>query len=90
MARAIHLGYRCNACRTRVPVFTFTRSSGNGAESCTPPEDRFVECPTCHAQRHVAFAEIENLERWEVASGPDHLAARSARRAPGFGLTHDL
>ena len=90
MIRTVHLGYRCNACSTRVPVYTFTRSSGNGAQSCTPPVDRNVECPTCHARRHVAFAEIQSLERWEVAGGADHLAARSARRAPGFGFTNDL
>jgi hypothetical protein len=71
-------------------VYTFTRSNGNGAESCTPPEDRSVECPTCHARRHVAFAEIESLERWEVASGSEHLAARNARRAPRFGFTREL
>ncbi|MGB9105257.1 MAG: hypothetical protein WCC59_10885 [Terriglobales bacterium] len=56
-------------------MYTFTRSNGNGEQSCTPPEDRVVQCPTCYAPRYVAFAEIENLERWEVASGADHLAA---------------
>lgn len=90
MIRTVHLGYRCNACSTRVPVYTFAPSNGNGAQSCTPPVDRNVECPTCHARRHVAFAEIENLERWEVASGTDHFAARSARGAPGFGFSNDL
>ena len=90
MIRTVHLGYRCNACSTRVPVYTFTRSNGNDAQSCTPPVDRNVECPTCHARRHVAFAEIQSLERWEVASGAEHLAARSARSALGFGFTNDL
>ena len=75
VVRTIHLGYRCNNCRTRVPVYTFTRSNGHGAPSCTPPENRFVECPTCHATRRVAFADIQGIERWEVASGADHLAA---------------
>lgn len=75
VVRTIHLGYKCNACCTRVPVYTFTSSNGNGEQSCTPPEDRVVQCPTCYAPRYVAFAEIENLERWEVASGADHLAA---------------
>ena len=71
----IHLGYRCKVCSTFVPVYTFTRSNGNGVRSCTPPEDRYVECPTCHEPRLVAFAEIQLLERFEVASGADHLAA---------------
>ena len=75
MARTVHLGYRCDACRTRVPVHTFTRSNGNGAQPCALPEERCVECPSCHAPRHVAFAEIQNLERWEVAGGAEHLAA---------------
>ena len=75
MISTIHLGYRCNACSTRVPVYTFTRSSGHGARSCTPPVDRHVVCPTCHAPRHVAFAEIESLERWDVVGGADHCAA---------------
>jgi hypothetical protein len=91
MVRTVHLGYRCNACCTRVPVYTFTRSNGNGARSCTPPVDRNVECPTCHARRQVAFAEIQSLERWEVAGGGDHLAARTgARSEPGCGFNHDL
>jgi len=65
MARVVHLGYRCNVCRTRVPVYTFIRSNESKATHCTPPEDRSVQCPSCHQQRHVAFAEIQNLERWE-------------------------
>jgi hypothetical protein len=75
MIRTVHLGYRCNICCTRVPVYTFTRSKGNVAQPCTPPVDRNVECPTCHTPRYVAFAEIQSLERWEVAGGADHLAA---------------
>jgi hypothetical protein len=41
------------------------RSTDCNATHCTPPEDRSVQCPSCHQQRHVAFAEIQNLERWE-------------------------
>lgn len=75
MNRTVHLGYRCNACRARVPVYTFTRSNGNGAQSCTPPVDRQVECPKCHAPRYVAFAEIQSLERWVVAGRSGRHAA---------------
>lgn len=65
MARTVYLGYSCAVCRNPVPVYTFTRSNGNGAKSCTPPVDRYVECPRCHTGRNVAFAEILNLDRWE-------------------------
>jgi hypothetical protein len=75
MIRTVHLGYKCGTCRTRVPVYTFTRSNGKGAQTCTPPVDRVVQCPGCHTSRHVAFAEIQSLERWEVKGGADHLAA---------------
>jgi hypothetical protein len=75
MIRTVHLGYRCNACDTRVPVYSFARSNANDAPPCTPPVDRYVECPICHAPRYVAFAEIQSLERWEVASGGGHRAA---------------
>jgi len=71
MARAVHLGYRCKICRTRVPVYTFVRANGGNGTCCTPPEDRNVQCPGCHAERRVSFAEIQYLERWEevVARG---------------------
>ncbi|MGZ4824328.1 MAG: hypothetical protein ACXVZT_06885 [Terriglobales bacterium] len=73
MVRAVHLGYLCDGCRARVPVYTFTRS--NAATSSTPPVDRSVECPQCHVARHVSFSEIENLERWEEIVAADGNAA---------------
>ncbi|HET7186179.1 MAG TPA: hypothetical protein VFI82_15950 [Terriglobales bacterium] len=73
MVRAVHLGYLCDGCRARVPVYTFTRS--NAATSSTPPVDRSVQCPQCHAARHVSFSEIQNLERWEEIVAADGNAA---------------
>ncbi len=65
MVRTIHLGYSCNSCHERVPVYTFSRSSNSRSSQCTPPVDRSVECPKCHAARHISFAELQTLERWE-------------------------
>ena len=75
MAREVHLGYRCQTCQTRVPVYTFTCSNGHGVTQCTPPADRSVRCPTCHAPRIVAFREIQNLERWEEFISDNDCAA---------------
>ncbi len=64
MSKTIHLGYTCPTCGIRVPVYSFSSSRGIPT-LCTPPTDQVVTCPTCNQRRHVRFAEIERLERWE-------------------------
>ncbi len=64
MARTIHLGYTCANCGMRVPVYSFTSTSGIPSLN-TPATDQRVTCPTCSQARDVRFADIDKLERWE-------------------------
>ena len=63
MDHTIYLGFTCEKCWTRVPVYTFTNLAGKIA--ATPPEDQNVECPTCHFPRTIRFSFLPYLERWQ-------------------------
>jgi DNA-directed RNA polymerase subunit RPC12/RpoP len=86
MADSVHLGYTCPNCRTRVPVYTFTRS--NGKTVATPPEDQSVKCPNCDSPRTVIFAHLQYLDRWEAPAEahPQNWALSPQRRRDAHRL----
>lgn len=87
MADTVHLGYACPNCRTRVPVYTFTRS--NGKTVATAPEDQSVKCPKCHSPRTVKFAYLQYLDRWEelAETRPQNWAPSPQRRRDAHRLS---